>query len=91
MGGAFGAPPARSRLSGIAPLRSLGATGSYVLAARTAGYTYASLVNRIVEVAWQRCLKRIMGVTKDATGIPCDPVRAAVPVRLEPASPGSVN
>jgi D-alanine-D-alanine ligase len=38
----------------INSMASLGASGSYVCAAMTAGYTYEGLVNRILEVARQR-------------------------------------
>jgi len=38
----------------INSMASLGATGSYVLAATSAGYTYPDLVERIVQVARQR-------------------------------------
>ena len=38
----------------INSMASLGAGGSYVLAAQTAGYSYEGLVNRIVEVARRR-------------------------------------
>jgi D-alanine-D-alanine ligase len=40
----------------INSMASLGATGSYVLAACTVGYSFADLVNRILNVAHKRCL-----------------------------------
>ena len=42
----------------INSMASLGAGGSYVLAARTAGYSYGELVNRILDVAHQRYFGR---------------------------------
>jgi D-alanine-D-alanine ligase len=38
----------------INSMASLGAGGSFVRAAERAGYPFAALVNRIVEVAWER-------------------------------------
>jgi D-alanine-D-alanine ligase len=38
----------------INSMASLGAAGSYMLAAQTAGYSFAGLVNRIVDVAYTR-------------------------------------
>ncbi|MHC4406653.1 MAG: D-alanine--D-alanine ligase family protein, partial [Planctomycetota bacterium] len=42
----------------INSMASLGLTGTYVHAAKTAGYTYASLVNRILDVAAMRYFGR---------------------------------
>ncbi len=36
-------------------MASLGAGGSYMRAAHTAGYTFEGLVNRIIDVAHERC------------------------------------
>jgi D-alanine-D-alanine ligase len=38
----------------INSMASLGSTGSYVLAARTAGYSFAALINRILDVSHER-------------------------------------
>ena len=38
----------------IDPMASLGAGGAYVMASKTAGYTYPSLINRILDVAHDR-------------------------------------
>jgi len=42
----------------INSMASLGTGGSYMLAARAAGYTYSELVNRILDVAHQRYFGR---------------------------------
>lgn len=36
-------------------MASLGAGGSYLSAANAAGYTFERLVNRIVDIAYERC------------------------------------
>jgi D-alanine-D-alanine ligase len=48
----------------INSMASLGAGGSYVRAALAAGYTYTTLVNRIVEVAMERYAARATPLTK---------------------------
>src|SRR5262249_15340278 len=42
----------------INSMASLGGTSSYVLAAATRGYTFASMINRILDVAYRRYFGR---------------------------------
>lgn len=54
----------------INSMASLGSGGSFVLAAKTAGYTLNALVNRILQIAHVRCF-----------GVPAQEHSAARPVR----------
>lgn len=61
----------------INSMASPGSTGSYVLAARTAGYDFGSLVNRILEVAHERYFgvrapRDLPFAPEDQVGVSCN-------------------
>jgi D-alanine-D-alanine ligase len=62
----------------INSMASLGGTGSYALAAQTAGYDFPSLVNRILDV----CHERYFGAPADRNAVDLENGRLAPP-RLE--------
>src|SRR5262249_50938953 len=77
-------PSGRPFVLEINSMASLGDGGSYMKASHTAGYCYASLVNRIVDVAHQRYFGHPAPVgqptAKDV--VPCNPTPATTPAPM---------